>query len=575
MIYTKKYNLFTSWLTATGTYREEALEQDKLTIVNFLQNKGYADAKVNIWIKEAKKAGKIIIKIETERGALFHFNKVTYEGNILFDDKEIETRFSVRPEAIYSPEKLRGTADAIKEMYGRKGYIDATVEYETQLVEDAPLYNVHFKVEEGQQYKIGLIRVFGNIQTQTGVILHESLLIPGEKFDSAKLKATQKRLESMGYFKNVNVYAVRSKEDQTLGDNYRDVYIEVEETTTGNVSLFFGFSTADSGFGGLELAENNFNYKGIPQLFSKGYRAIRGGGEYAHMRFNVGARQRTYSLAWVTPYFRDSLWRVGFNAEAGHSSLQSKDYNINTLGLSVFASYPLSYQWTFGTKYRVRYSRNRIEHDHDKKERQEADADGVISAIGSSLTYDTTDSALKPHNGLRSIIDAEFAGLGGRWHFLRYGFVNSYYTQLWKGGIMKYRADLRFIEPLLSTNHASDIPLSERFFLGGETSVRGFVPFSLGPHFSNGAPSGGISSTLLSIEYLHELFSFLDPFVFADAGNVERHRFFIGKLRLSYGFGVRLDIMKRLPMIIGMGFPVNNGDKHNVRRFFFSMGGQF
>ena len=60
-----------------------------------------------------------------------------------------------------------------------------------------------------------------------------------------------------------------------------------------------------------------------------------------------------------------------------------------------------------------------------------------------------------------------------------------------------------------------------------------------------------------------------------DAGSVALERFQIDTYRASYGFGVRLDIMKRLPMVIGMGFPVNPAKHHEIRRFFFSMGGQF
>jgi len=239
MIYTKKYNLFTSWLTGMGSYNEEALEQDKLTIINFLQNRGYADAKIDIQVREAKTEGKIILEIDAERGALFHFGKITFKGNTLFTNEQIDSQFLVRPGDTYSPEKLRQTSQAIKDLYGRKGYIDTNVQYETVLVASEPLYNVSFQIEEGQPYKIGMVRVFGNVQTEAHVILRESLLVPGETFDSAKLKATQRRLENMGYFKSVNVYAVRTQDDQALGENYRDVYIEVEETTTGNVSLFF------------------------------------------------------------------------------------------------------------------------------------------------------------------------------------------------------------------------------------------------------------------------------------------------------------------------------------------------
>lgn len=575
MIYTKKYNLFTSWLTGSGTYNEEALEQDKLTIVNYLQNRGYADAKVDIRVKEAKTEGKIILEINAVRGPIFHFGKITFKGNTLYSDKEIDALFLARPGGTYSPEKLRQSSQAIKDLYGRKGYIDTNVQYETQLVSHEPVYNVYYQIEEGEQYKIGMVRVFGNVQTEANVILRESLLVPGETFDSAKLKATQARLENIGYFKSVNVYAVRTQDDQALGENYRDVYIEVEETTTGNISLFFGFSSADDVFGGLDLSESNFNYKGIPRVFKDGLSSLRGGGEYAHARASLGAKQRTYTISWLTPYFRDTLWRVGFDVSETHSTLISKDYDINTLGFSLYASYPLNYYWTFGTKYRFRNSLIHVPKHTSKQEREQAHHDGVISGVGTSLTFDSTDSAIKPHNGFRSILEAEFVGVWGDYNFLRLAYVNTYYTQLWKHGIMKYRWDVRFIEPLLKTHHSTDIPLSERYFIGGLNSVRGYRDFDLGPHFDSGDPKGGISATVLSIEYLHEIFSFLDGFVFVDAGSIALKSFYFATFRLSTGFGARIELINRVPVIVGMGFPINRDEHSEVRKFFFSMGGQF
>ncbi|MBI3236786.1 MAG: outer membrane protein assembly factor BamA [Chlamydiales bacterium] len=575
MIHTKKYNLFTSWLTGMGTFNEEALEQDKLTIIHLLQNNGFADAKVDIQVLESKTEGKIILQINAERGPVYHFQTISFKGNTLLTDKEIESMFLVHPGEIYSPEKLRQTSQNIKDLYGRRGYIDCNVQYETRLIADAPLYSVSFHIEEGQEYKIGLVRVFGNVQTNSNVILRESLLVPGETFDSAKLKATQMRLENIGYFKSVNVYAVRTQDDQALGENYRDVYIEVDETTTGNISLFFGFSSADDLFGGLDLSESNFNYKGIPKIFSEGLSALRGGGEYAHARLSLGAKQRSYSISWLTPYFRDTLWRIGFDVTQSHSTLISKDYDIDTLGLTLYASYPFNYFWTFGTKYRIKNAENHISHKIPRSQVQGADHDGIISAISSSISFDSTDSALKPHNGFRSLLEAEFAGLGGRFTFFRVGYINTYYSQLWRQGIMKYRFDFRFIEPIWKTSDPEQIPMSERFFLGGETSVRGYRAFDLGPHYTGGDPKGGISSSLLSVEYLQEIFPFLDGFIFADAGSIDLKRFSVADFKLSYGFGARVELINRVPVILGMGFPVNPDGRSEVRKFFFSMGGQF
>ncbi|MBY0529458.1 MAG: outer membrane protein assembly factor BamA [Rhabdochlamydiaceae bacterium] len=575
MIHTKKYNLFTSWLTGQGTYSEEALEQDKLTIINLLQNKGYADAKVDIKVLEAKSEGKILLEIHAERGPIYHLKNVKFKGNTLFTDAEIDSRFLVRPEGVYSPENLRQTAQNIKDLYGRKGFIDCNVQYETQLVSNEPLYNVTFIIDEGQEYKIGLVRIFGNVQTKNNVILRESLLVPGETFDTAKLKATQTRLENVGYFKTVNVYAVRTQDDQALGENYRDVYIEVDETTTGNISLFFGFSTADDLFGGLDLSESNFNYKGFGKIFSEGLSALRGGGEYAHARVSIGSKQTSYTLSWLTPYFRDTLWRVGFDVTQSTSTLISNDYDIKTIGSTFYASYPLNYYWTFGTKYRIRNADVHVSHSAPKKERQQADSDGLISAVSSSISFDSTDSAIKPHNGFRSTLEGEFAGIGGDFTFTRLSYVNTYYTQLWRRGIMKYRFEFRFIQPFWKSSDPNDIPLSERFFLGGENSVRGYKAFSLGPEYSNGDPKGGISSSLLSIEYLQEIVPFLDAFLFIDAGSVAMKRWYLANFKMTYGFGARIELINRVPIIVGMGFPVNPDHENQVRRFFFSMGGQF
>jgi outer membrane protein insertion porin family len=361
-----------------------------------------------------------------------------------------------------------------------------------------------------------------------------------------------------------------------LGESYRDVYIEVEETTTGNVGLFFGFSSADDIFGGLDLSETNFNYRGIPRLFRDGPGALRGGGEYAHARANIGAKQRTYTVSWLTPYFRDTLWRVGFDVSESYSTLITSDYRMETLGFSLYASYPLNYLWSFGTKYRFRNSMTHVPKHAPALEREQSGNTGIISGIGSSLSFDSTDSAVKPHRGFRSSLEGELVGVWGTYNYLRFAYVNSYYSPLWKYGTMKYRWDVRFIEPLWKTNHPNDIPLTERFFIGGLTSVRGYKDFDLGPHYSKtGDPEGGISSAVLSLEYLQTLLPIADAFVFADAGSISMKRFNLPTFRLTTGVGLRLELMNRVPIILGLGFPINRDHHSELRKFFFSMGGQF
>lgn len=584
MIHTKKYNLFTGWLTGKGIYHEEALEHDRLIIIDFLQNEGYADAKV--WIKTEDNPNGVSIVVKVQKGDLFHFGDVTFSGNTLFTDEEIKKVLLAKNGTVYSPDKLRRTIQEIKDLYGKKGYIETDVQYSLQLSQAEPVYNVHLQIEENEQFKIGMIRILGNVNTNTNVILRSSLLLPGEVFDSRKLKATQQRLEAMGYFKSVNVYAVRTAEDKGLGPNYRDVVIEVEETSTGSASLFFGFSSVDSIYGGLDLSESNFNYKGLNK-FWRGLSNLRGGGDYAHARASWGAKESAYSISWMTPYFRDTLWRVGFDATYSTSQLQSKEYNIHNLGFAMYASYPLSAYLTSGWKFRINNAIIHVKPNAGPGALEQIKNSGLVSGVSTSLNFDSTDNSFKPHKGLRSVLETELAGI--RRHdntqqmfpFLRFAFINNYYYPVWRKGTLKTRLDAKYLYPFGGNGSFENIPLSERFFLGGDSSVRGYKAFKIGPKFTNAEgqpltnePTGGMSSFLFSVEYLQNIFKPVDAFVFFDSGSISNKQFNFGTMRMSYGVGLRLEVMPRSPVMIGYAFPINPGPEP-LQRFFFAMGAQF
>lgn len=577
-IYLQKYNFFTSWLTGSGYLKDELLEQDKMTILNYLHNKGYADAKLDIQLIEDPQTGRLIVEITTHRGPLFHIGRVCIEGNTLFSNEEIMKTSLVHEGDIYSSDKVRDTAQTIKDLYGQKGYIDASVQFETQLSENEPIFNVEYDISEGQQYKIGLIHIFGNTSTKNNVILRESLLVPGESFDARKLKATQMRLEAIGYFKCVNVYAVRTADDASLGPNYRDVYIEVEEKLTGSINLFMGFSSLENIYGGIELTEHNFRAAGIPGAFAGHPSGMRGGGEYVHLRATVGKKEDSYVISWMNPYVNDSLWRLGIELSKTFSELQAHQ-KIRTYGGSVFANYPFWTYWTYGMRQRIRHTSNMVTHKVSdaisENEKDQLDQHGLISAFSVNLNYDSTDSAVKPHRGWRSYLEGEFAGIGGKYTFAKTSYVNSIYFPIWAKGTLKLRGDFRYIFPFWKTPHQINIPLSERLFLGGENTVRGYQNYSIGKFIGNtDSPLGGISSTLLSLEYNQSIFKILDLFAFFDAGSISTHRLMVKNFKASIGGGARIDIGHQLPIMIGYGYPFN-ANKNQKQKFFFSMAGQF
>lgn len=574
---TKKYNIFMSWMNEEGTYNEEAVQQDRFTVLSYLQNEGYADASVDIEVCEAKQANRIVIRIIADKGDIYKFAKIGFEGNTLFSDEEIQGRFTFAEGDAFSPEAIRSTVRRITEFYGRRGYIDAVVDYETKLNCDDLSYSIHFTIEEGERFYVGLIKVFGNCATQTNVILHETFLTPGEIFNIAKLQLTEEKLRNIGYFKHVNVYAVKSDGPGGLGACYRDVHIEVEETSTGNFGAGFGFSSVESLFGEFRITERNFNYKGFSKLFSQGYSALRGGGEYLHLNALIGMRSRKYSLSWTKPFFKDTRWVVGFELERSSNRYVSRDYDIEATGGTIHGAYQCNQFFRVGLHYRLRNTWVRLETDKaGKEEREEARNSGLISAAGVSLNYDSTDHPAAPTRGFRSKLEQEFAGLGGDQKFLSLGYINTYYIKAGSKGVVKLRADLRFITPVFGST-SSGIPLDERLFLGGENTIRGFRSYKIGPVFERTKdPKGGMSMQLLSAEYNRQLFKRLDAFVFCDSGFLTMKVWGFGRLYTSVGFGVKVIALESLPpIVLGMGFPLNPRSRGEVKKFFFTIGGRF
>jgi len=606
---TKEYCFFTSWLTEEGTYREEAMQHDQYVILNYLQNKGYADASVNIRVDESPQTDRIVINVLANKGSPYVFGEVSFEGNTLFPDDTIWNQISFEKGTRYSPDAILATVRNIANCYGRMGYIDAYVDYEPRLNSDNCSYSLHLKIQEGQQSYVGLIKVLGNCATQTNVILHETLLVPGQVFNIDKMINTETRLKNIGYFSNVNVYAVKSA--TCIEGNYRDLHIEVEETSTGRFGLALGYSTVESIFGSINVTENNFNYKGLGCLFKNGYPALRGGGEFLSLNATIGAKSRSYSLSWAKPFFLDTPWLVGFDLERSSNRYISNDYEINASQFVTHAVYTVNDFVKTGVHYRLRDSHVKVDH-HEKHKRQRkeaaaqaaADPDnpivspnnsfshdntlednvkngGIISALGASLIYDSSNHPENPRCGFKSRLDMELAGFGGRHHFGSVSYVNAYFYPVSPNGTLRLRADLRFIQPFFKSRW-DNLPIDERLFLGGNNTVRGFRAYKLGPYSKEAKePLGGLSLQFFSAEYAYEFNSRVEGFFYCDSGHLSKNTWDCtwddnSRFYTAIGVGTRLQIIPNgPPLTIGMGIPFNAKYRGQIKRFFLTVGGRF
>src|SRR5262249_19250992 len=157
--------------------------------------------------------------------------------------------------------------------------------------------------------------------------------------------------------------------------NYRDIYIEVEETDTGNLGLFFGFSSLDRIFGGIEISERNFNIAGIPRVIQDGPSALRGAGEFAYAKINIGDRHTVYTVQWNNAYCLDSPWVLGIHLENIDHRALPRAYDVKTYGGNVEATSLINLFLKYDIYFRARHSRINIK-AHNVERQDEGNKSG-------------------------------------------------------------------------------------------------------------------------------------------------------------------------------------------------------
>ncbi|WP_213358363.1 outer membrane protein assembly factor BamA [Chlamydiifrater phoenicopteri] len=581
---TKAYSPCFSWFTGAGLYHPEMIEQDAFGVTNYLQNLGYADAKVEIQ-QETDCKGNIILCFDVKKGPKYRLGHVHVEGFACLPRKAVEKQMLVGSGDLFCSEKIWTSSQKIRDLYAKYGYINANVDVSFSLHPTLPVYDVCYSVTEGEPYRVGLIKITGNTRTKQDVILHESCLFPGDRFNKSNLEETEQRLRNTGYFNSVSVYTVRSQLDPlNVSEQYRDIYVDVSETSTGNLGLFLGFSSLDNLFGGVELSESNFYLLGIRNFLSEGFRCLRGGGEYLFLKANFGEKVTDYTIKWTKPHFLNTPWILGVELDKSINRALSKDYEVETYGGNVSTTYIITKNLRYGLYYRGSQTSLERKNKQDLVGPDPSTNKGFVSAAGTHLIYDSVSPPRNPKNGVRANVNFEISGLGGTYHFTKLKLSGSVYRQLTKKGVLKLRGEAQFIKPFSDTT-IDGVPISERFFLGGETTVRGYKSFIIGPKYSENEPKGGLTSLLISEEFQYPLVTQpnVSAFVFMDSGFVglEEYKIDIKELRGSAGFGLRFDVMNNVPVMMGFGWPfrpteIFEGKKIDVtQRFFFALGGMF
>ncbi len=509
---------FLSWLTGRGAYLEDTMEIDIERIKAAYHDVGYQDVKVKPAQVTLVEDEYLDILIEIDEGPQYRVGKVSVSGDLLRSEDELLGLVQLKSGDIYSRLKLRDSILALTDLYADNGYAYANVAPLREKDKNQLLMNLNFEVEQGTQVYVERIRIRGNTKTRDKVIRRQVPLVEGELYSAKNIKDANRRIRNLGYFEEVNVTnKPGSSEDKTI------VSVDVKEKPTGTFSIGLGYSSVDKLVTQGSISQDNFLGYGLKLKVSG----------------SLGSSSNTYSLGLTDPYFLDSDWTLGF--EIYKTEREYDDYDDNRIGGAIRAGHPISKNSKLYLTYRYEEKEILIDDDSDVGSIiQDSEGESTLSSVTTEWVRNSTDNFQDPSRGGLTKLSLEYAGLGGTDNFVKSIASHRHFFPAFWGTVFSINGEIGYV---VSTND-DDVPIGERFFLGGIRTLRGFKNREVGPTDPNDPDDyiGGEKMAYFNFEYIFPIAKELGlkGVLFYDTGNAwsEDDEYF-SDMRNSVGAGIR------------------------------------
>lgn len=500
-----------AWLFNAGALKEDVFDEDLKRIETFYRNQGYTDVELASEIThDSERPYWLHITITVNEGKKYLVGSVKIEGNREVSEKELLAEIKVcGPGKVFNQQGLRQDISGVQSVYFDRGYITAVVSEATYLNPQTGRIDIAYNVIENEIVYVNKIRVRGNVKTKDVVIRRELRIRPGDKFDGDKLRRSKERLQNLGFFEDVSYDTT-----DTGQPDKKDLVVDVRETKTGSFSFGGGYSTVDQFVGFAEVEQKNFDWKNFPYF--------TGAGQILKFRASFGSISDSFELSFTEPWLFDYPVTFGFDA---YKRSHQRDTDVGYGYDQDVGGGNVRLGREFGDYYRgdltYRFDRIKISNPSDN-----ATADltrevgsNVISSINPVFTFDSRNNVFYATRGNVVLGSFEWAGgaFGGDKDFWKFYGRASHYFPMFRDSVLEIRGRVGAAAPYSDTDY---IPIYERFFVGGASTVRGYDERRLGPIDPvSKDPLGGDSFLIGNLEYTYPLLDFLKVAAFYDVGN--------------------------------------------------------
>jgi outer membrane protein insertion porin family len=497
----------------------------------------------------------VVLGLGIEEGLQYKVGEYNVAGDMIVPEEELVKGFLLKPGDIFRKSLFIRDQQYLLDFYGEEGYALCEAEPEVKLVREDQRVDITWHIRKGTKVYIETIEMSGNEKTYDKVIRREMTVKEGQLYNTSQVRRSQGRIKQLGYFSDVQIIPRPGSEPNRI-----KLDVAVKEQSSGSLVFGAGITTASEYFLSLQYNQKNFLGLGLDMT----------------AQAMISQETQNYTLRYADPYFLDSNWYLGFEIFA------TEDYYVSFIdqrqggSVTVGRELPHFDNIRFYTSYSYQ-TINLKGFDTDTiYDKQPANTN--IGRLAFILDRNNLNNMLDPTSGTRQRVQVEFAGFGlfgGSHDFIKSSLEAWWFAQVYGGTYCSFRTRWRF----MSYNKDDSLLISERYFMGGSKSLRGYEVGSVSPGFreDNGdiTPIGGNKDVLFSAEYVIPLSEELGMKLafFYDIGNVynDNEDIDLGNMLSDWGVAIKW-ISPMGPLVLGVAFPIERREDDEPQQFVFSLG---
>jgi outer membrane protein insertion porin family len=525
----------------SGELNVYKLLSDKESLQNYYLNLGFMDAYVSEPIAKSNFDNySTIIDYQIHEGIRYIVKKVSIDY-----PKEIKVtlpQLNLKTDKYFNISALREDIKNIQHAFANEGYAYAKVY--PDIKKEKNYIFITYKVIPGKTVYIRNVIIKGNTKTFDRVIRRNVFLAPGDKYSYKDLIDSKNALQRSGYLENVKI------EEKKVSNNKIDLIVNVKEGLSGALKAGISYGS---------YSKLGFN-------FSLSEKNIFGSSQSLNISADFSSVNKTYRLSLYNPRIQDSLY--SFNTSIFNSTFEGVSYTSKQRGFTIGIGKQLNrytnVNITYGFTKNKLSDYNTIEYIMPKSTK---------SYIISSLTFNNTDNYFFPTKGHKASFTLEFAGIGSDEKFIKALTTYKYFYPL-LNDIYQIYAVLKFKIKAGAIKENGYLPINEKFYLGGISSIRGFGTYSISPIDSKGNEIGGKYKFLTGIEVSTPLSIKNKLWIssFIDYGAIGKNNLDIA--RSSYGISLNW-VTPMGPLSFVWAWPIQKKSGDDLQHFEFSIGANF